>query len=187
MMELYVLRHCIAKSNEKRIAASISEKYCGGLSKQGLEEAKELANKLKRYRFDVVITSPLKRTKQSLKPHLETPNYKPRKLVLKLVSERRLGELTGKPIEEVGEVRRKSKDQISWKPSGGESILEIYGRAKKFINYLKKNFNKDSKILLCSHSVFLRALDILLTKKDIKKIYSYKGPQHAKLKRYIIK
>jgi broad specificity phosphatase PhoE len=187
-MKLYVLRHCIAKSNENGIAASISEKYCGGLSKAGIEQAMGLVPKLKKYKFDAIIVSRLKRTIQTVRPYLDSLNNPPKIIISKLVLERDLGKLKGKTIEELDNYKKKNSTYpVSWKPSRGESVLDVYNRAKKFVVYLKKNFNKNSSILLVSHSVFLRCLDAFLTNKDIMKIYSYKGPKYGDIKEYLIK
>jgi len=186
-MELYVTRHAKSLSNEKEIAASISEEYCGGLSKLGKQQAKELIPKLQKHKFDTIIVSPLSRTIQTVQPYLDSLKILPKILTLKLVLERDLGDLIGLSIKEVREIKAKTReDPVKWIPTKGESILDVQKRAKEFVNYLKKNFNEDSKILLCGHSVFLRALDIILNKGDILKFYNYPEPQYGVLRKYSI-
>jgi broad specificity phosphatase PhoE len=136
----------------------------------------------------VIIVSSLKRTTQTVQPYINSLDNPPKVIISKLVSERDLGKLKGKTIEEVDNYRKKdSTYPVSWKPPRGESVLDVYKRAKEFVVYLKKNFNKSSNILLVSHSNFIRCLDAFLTNKNIMKIYSYKGPKHGDIKKYLIK
>jgi len=193
MIKLFVTRHGNAISNEKNIAASVSEKYCGGLSKIGEEQAKKLVSTLLKHKFDIIFVSPLIRTMQTVFPYLRTFTYPPKLVISELILERDLGDIKGKSMSEVKDYReskgyndRKRRGNLmSWTPQNGESIYDVKKRANKFIEYIKENFDGKS-ILVVSHSIFIRILDILLTNRKIDSFYSLDEPKHGEVKSYEI-
>ena len=74
-------------------------------------------------------------------------------------------------------------DRVSFKPPGGESILEVYERAKEFLESLKSKFGGEN-ILICGHKNFLTCLEILLTGKDIKDYYSFKELENGEIREF---
>ncbi len=188
MIKLYTTRHGQALCNEAKLAASISEKHCGGLSKLGEKQAEDLVPKLLENKYDAIIISPMIRTHQTLIPYFKTFSYPPKIIISDLILERDLGDLRGKTLLETKKAREGMTDseRVSWIPPKGESFLDVYERAKKFVLYLKENFEGQS-ILVCSHSAFLRTLDVLLNNKEITDFYSYEEPQHGVLREYEIK
>ena len=182
-MKLIVVRHGISISNEKEINASVYEKYDGGLVEEGKEQAQKLMLELKNYNFNNIIVSPLKRTIETIRPYLDTLDN-PSVIKLDLVTERDLGDLAGTKTGEIKEFYEKNNviDKVSWIPPNGEAVMEVYNRAKKFLNWLKENCDKDDTILLCSHSGFIRCLTVLINKGDINKFYDQNIPENAKIK-----
>jgi len=186
-MELYVLRHGMTTANKEKIAASRMEGYYDDLTKEGVKQAHEILPKLSIHKFDVIIISPLKRTTQTIQPYLDSLKIKPKVIVLDMVSERELGDLAGITMEELGKIKKSSGfGTVEWIPPNGESQFHVLDRAKKFIEYLRKNYNNNSKILLCSHTNFLRTLDIFLTGRDISEFPKEQGLKNGELKKYII-
>lgn len=185
-MKIFILRHAESVGNERKIIDSISPKFDLGLSIKGKKQAKELVNKLNKYKFDVFIVSHLTRTIETLNPYLKTLKN-PKIIINDLTLERDAGELIGKSLTARKEYikKKKIKDAVSFKPKNGESVLGVYKRAKKFIIFLKKNF-KDEKILICGHSHFLRCFEIALTKKDIKDFYSFSQLKNGELREFSI-
>lgn len=188
MIRLFITRHGEALSNENKISASISEKYCGGLTEEGKEQAEELVPLLSENDYDVIIISPLIRSMQTIFPFLRTFTRPPKLIISDLILERDLGDLKGKKMKEVSEYRNRvsNGDLVSWKPPKGESLLDLKKRATNFISYLRENF-EGKTILVVGHSVFMRTLDIILTKGQINKFYSYDEPKHGEIKMYEIK
>ena len=187
MIKLYVVRHGNALCNEKKLAASISEKHCGGLSKLGERQAEDLVSELLKHEYDAIIVSPMIRAYQTIMPYFKTFTHPPNIIISDLVLERDLGDLKGKILEEVKKIREGMTDseKISWIPVNGESLLDVQNRVYKFISYLKDNFEGQS-VLLCSHSVFLRVLNIVLEKKDIGTVFPWEAPDHGLVKSYNI-
>ncbi len=182
-MELFIARHAKSICNEKEVNASCYEEYCGGLSEEGKKQAKELIAELSKQKYDKVITSPLKRAIQTLEPYLETLEEKPKVIISKLITERDLGELSGTKRGKVGEYQKEHNvtDKVSWIPPKGESLIDVYKRAEKFIKWLKENCSTNDKILLSSHSVFITTLLIAIDKGDIKKFYELDRPENGSL------
>ena len=183
-MDLYVIRHTKSYGNDLNILDSISKKYDKGLSKKGSIQARELIPKLKKHKFDLFIISSLNRTKDTIMPYLKTLEN-PKVIVSDLTLERNGGIFTGMKNTAIKEYCNKNeiKDLVSFRPENGESILEVYERAKKFIEYLKTNFKSES-ILLCGHKNFISCLEIVLKKKVIKDYYKYPAPENGEIRKY---
>ncbi len=170
-MKLTLLRHVESISNKNNSADS---RINAGLSEKGRKDARELVNKLKKFNINLIIVSPLKRTLDTLKPFLNSLESKPKIITSDLTVERDLGKFTGSPMGAFQEYCEENNlDKVSQKPDKGESIEDVYKRAKEFLDYLKKNF--DNKIILvCGHKNFLSCLEIAVKNLSIKDYYSYK-------------
>ena len=167
-----MVRHAHSVGNEMKIIDSSAAKFDLGLSEKGKEQAQELIPKLNKYKIDAFIVSSLKRTIDTITPFLETISN-PAVTINDLTLERDAGEFIGKPLVEMKEYLEKEKvDRVSFKPKNGESILEVYQRAKKFLEFLKSEF-ANKNVLICGHKNFLMCLKILIENKDIKDYYSF--------------
>ncbi len=173
-MEIYLLRHLSTVDTEQGVNGSRSDTP---LSESGKKQAQELVSVLSKHNFDLFIVSPLMRTKQTLQPYLDTLDN-PKVITEPLTIERDLGLLTNTRSGD-GKIEAHRKDQgtdkISWRPPEGESILDVYERAKKFLDKLK---NIDAgRILICGHQNFLRNLELLLLKRPPEDFYSESPPR----------
>jgi broad specificity phosphatase PhoE len=188
MIKLYAVRHAEAKCNVKDFAASTSEIHCGGLTELGKKQAEKLVPVLSKNKYDVIIVSPMVRAIETLIPYLKTFTYPPKLIFSDLVLERNIGELRGKPIEEVKQYRKERKitDRVSWRPPNGESLHDLYDRAKKFIKYLKENFDGKT-VLVFSHGIFLKTLGILINNDNMEDFYSTEHPENTSIKEFTIK
>ena len=159
---LYLLRHCSTKDSELGINGSRTDTP---LSEKGLLQARELANILLNYQFDLLIVSPLQRTLQTIEPYLNTLKEKPEVVVDPLTLERDLGLLTNS-VNSDGKIPESivasGKPKTEWIPPDGESTLQVYNRAKKFLEKVKKR--QENKILICGHQNFLRCLELVIRK-----------------------
>lgn len=185
-MKIFIIRHAESINNERKIMDSRDPELDMGLSKKGKIQAKELILKLREYNFDVFITSPLKRTIETLKPFLKTLSS-PIIIVNELTLERDVGKFAGTSIKSIIDYCKKNgiEDRVSFKPKEGESILETYERAKKFLEFLKERFDKE-KILICGHKNFITCFETLITKKTIENYYSYEPIKNGEIRRFEI-
>ncbi|MCL5730172.1 MAG: histidine phosphatase family protein [Candidatus Pacearchaeota archaeon] len=135
-MKLILLRHAESVSNKIKSADS---RMNSELTKEGKEEAKRLMSRLKKYKIDVFIVSPLKRTLDTIAPFLNTLKAKPKVVISELTSERDLGDFTG---SKMGDFQRYCEEnqlnKIATRPKNGESILDTYKRAEKFLSFFEK-------------------------------------------------
>jgi broad specificity phosphatase PhoE len=121
----------------------------GKLSTKGIDQAKKLALRLEKEKFDYIFSSDLARAadtaKEIAKVHKDTPIEFTQKL-----RERNLGELQGKKKEDLGLDPKKLVAGII-ESKEGETQREMYNRAKQFINRLRERFS-DENVLLVGHN-----------------------------------
>lgn len=180
-MKVFLMRHTQSIGNEKKLLDSILD-Y--GLSEKGKMQANNLVGVLEKYNFDLIIVSPLKRTRETIKPFLQ--KHKIKLIVSDLTLERDGGVFIGKSQDAIKEFCEKNNlDRVSFEPEKGESILDVFERARKFVKYLKENYRNEN-ILIVGHKNFLRCLEIAITEKDIMKFYSNEPLENAEIKEFVL-
>jgi len=152
---IHTIRHGHTSYNaEKRYAGTIDIP----LSEKGVKDCKEVSQKLVDYSFDVVVTSKMKRSIETA--HLLVPGN-PVTINSALCNERRFGVMEGHTWEEVVKFDPPvlmidvGNDLHTVNPQNGEPFEDVWQRAKKFRNFLFKNY-KGKNILVVSHGVFLQ-------------------------------
>lgn len=152
---IYTIRHGHTSYNEeKRYAGMIDIP----LSEKGIQSCREASLGLTGYKFDVVITSKLRRTIETAK--LLVPNH-PKMIHTEMCNERRFGVMEGHTWDEIQNfdppilMINVGNDLHTVNPSGGEPFEDVWQRAKRFKNFLFNNY-KGKKILIVSHGVFLQ-------------------------------
>jgi probable phosphoglycerate mutase len=152
---IHTIRHGHTLYNaEKRYAGTIDIP----LSEKGGKDCKEVSKKLVDYPFDVVVTSTMKRSIETA--HLLVPDS-PMIIQSDLCNERRFGILEGRTWDEALKFDPPilmidvGNDLHTVNPKGGEPFEDVWQRAKKFRNFLFRNY-KGKNILVVSHSVFLQ-------------------------------
>ena len=157
-MNLYVMRHGTTIWNEKKITQGRSNNR---LSKSGIELVKQRSIEYKDVKFDLIISSPLFRT-------IQTANIMNKYHNVKIIKDERIIEIdqgifTGRAHSSLSDEEKLLKEKRS-KECGMESIEEVYLRAKKFLDYIKREY-KDKTILVVTHDVVCCAL-ISIEKND---------------------
>ena len=162
MAKLILLRHLKSQWN-------LENRFTGWtdvpLSKEGVENAKEVSEKLAGVKIDKVYTSPLIRNRETTSLILENLGKKDAPIVInKALDERNYGALQGLNKDEVkkqyGEEQvklwRRSWDQA---PPEGESLKDVYERAGSFFKeYIEKDLESGRDILVVASHNSLRAL-----------------------------
>lgn len=162
---LFLLRHCVTTDSEKGINGSQTDTP---LSASGLQEAKELIPKLSQQNYDLIIVSSLRRTIQSVTPYLDALDRKPQVVVEPLTIERSLGSLTNTFVGDgkiAADMLASGKSKIEWAPPDGESSVQVYQRARKFLKKIEQK--KEKNILICGHQNFLRCVELILRSEPI--------------------
>ena len=176
-MVFFVMRHGESIWNKEN-------KFTGwvdvDLSEKGKLEALEAGNKLLQYNFDNIITSDLKRTKQTAILLLKNKDIEIKNnitfTVSDLVKERSYGDLAGIVKSELKEKYGEEQMRI-WRrsyyerPPNGESLEDVKNRIGPFFdNTILPLLKTDKNVLLVSHGNALRALFVHLGFKDEKSI-----------------
>jgi broad specificity phosphatase PhoE len=158
---IHTIRHGhTAYNTEKRYAGTIDIP----LSEKGIKDCHEASRKLINYPFDVVVTSTMKRSIETA--HLLVPGY-PMTIQSALCNERRFGVMEGHTWDEVLKFDPPilmidvGNDLHTVNPKEGEPFEDVWQRAKRFRNFIFKNY-KGKSILVISHGVFLQMFHGLL-------------------------
>jgi broad specificity phosphatase PhoE len=148
-MKLIIVRHGRTEENE---AGILQGHLPGKLTKEGIEQAKKLALRLKAEKIDHIYSSDLARATDTAK---EIARHHP-KTHLYLVSdlrERNIGVFTGRQKDEIDWASKRNKPTIE----GGESLKELLNRAERFLHKILSKHPNDT-ILLVGHNGINRAI-----------------------------
>jgi len=162
MPKLFLLRHLKSQWNlENRFTGWTDIPLC----KEGIESAKEVAEKIASLDIDKVYTSPLIRNKETVSLILRNLGKENLPIVVdKALDERNYGKFQGLDKDEVKkqygdqQVRlwRRSWDQA---PPEGESLEDVFERVIPFFQkHIEKDLKKGKNILIVSSHNALRAL-----------------------------
>ena len=202
MAKLLLLRHFQSQWNlENRFTGWVDVP----LSKSGIENAKDVAEKISNFKIDIVYTSPLIRNKDTVLKifdyfpkypiffHFEgkmkkwadfkdlNRNYIP-VYVSENLNERYYGELQGFNKEETMKKYGEEKVRLwrrSWNqaPPGGESLKDVYNRVVPFYRkYVEKDLKRGKNILVVASHNSLRALVKYLEKISDGDIMNFEMP-----------
>lgn len=164
-MEIYVTRHGETDYNkEKRYQGSIDILLNDTGRKQAIDASKELGIK-----FDVVISSPLKRAVETAKI---LSGFDENDIVIDdRIKEIYMGIYEGKLYSEADEDFDKffNKPEEYKSVNGSESFESLKKRAGEFVDYLIKQYgNANSKMLVVSHGAFIHAMLVVINDLPMK-------------------
>lgn len=141
-MKIYIVRHGQVKSNALNVYNSEDE----DLNDKGIEQANELKEKIKNLDIDVIISSPLLRTKHTT----EIINFNNIKVITdERIKERDPGNLSGQSLEVTNRDEYWNYNtKIQYGTS--ETMQSLFRRIHNFLDELKaKNYNS---VLIVAHS-----------------------------------
>ena len=144
MMFLTLVRH---GETEENVAHILQGRMPGTLTKKGWKQIGDLESSLEGRRFDVVLSSPLRRavqTAQELNRVLQLPLVEE-----PLLQERDWGELTGHSVEEARALMEM--------PDSVESVEAMFGRARVFLRKMVEAYD-GKRVLAVTHGLFARCI-----------------------------
>lgn len=145
-------------------------------------QAKKLAKRLKSEKIDIAYVSDLERADHTAKEILKYHKHiKP--IYAKELREQSYGIFEGGSSNKLVKARDIAKKQFhQFKPKGGESIIEVQKRIKKFY-YELINKHKDETILLVTHGNVIASLLLHLFEKPLSNLEEFKAhhPENAAL------
>lgn len=129
------------------------------LTEHGIKQAKELAEQLKDFKFDVIYISRLGRTKQTaeiINKYHELPL-----VVNELLDDTRNG-FEGQPYSNAKGWRDAQPDPVTARYQDKyESVADMTERAKEFLNFIKTNHKNDETVLVVTSSHIIKQLRML--------------------------
>ena len=145
-MKLYLTRHGQTEWNAQ-------DKVCGitdvGLTKLGIKQADELAEKLKDKGIDIILHSPLKRAVQTASRVAEKCNAC-------MIPEGRLTEQNYGIYEGVDrrdEGFLNNKRQFAYRYPGGESMMDVAYRTYQLLDEIKEKYSDNTVLIVCHNGV----------------------------------
>jgi len=150
-MKLYVTRHGQTDGNLNRIMDGIRDIE---LNEEGIKQANQTKDKLKDVFFDLIICSPLTRTRQTME--IINVNNSP-VIYDERIIERDCGEFMGQSFDSVNrEAFWNYYDKTVYQKV--ESIQNLFDRVHGFLDEIKEKY-KDKTILLVTHKGVTRAIN----------------------------
>lgn len=149
-MKLYLVRHGETEKNKYHLVQGQTE---ADLSQKGIDDAKELIPLINSLDLDVVISSPMRRAKETAE--IITEKKYPINLDDRLM-ERNWGLCEGISIEEVDTVKCWNVF-INTNDNFIEPVQDFIKRVSEFIEDIRERY-ADKKVLVVSHSAVMRAM-----------------------------
>jgi len=156
-MKIYFATHATSKDNEAELFPGWKDVE---LSELGIQQSKELGERFKDIKIDLICCSDLKRAVNTVKIAF---GDKIPVIVDKRLRELNYGDFNGKPSSVVGPMK---KEHIKEPFSNGESYEQAMARTHDFYKELKKN-HSEKTILVVGHRATQYGLDTLIHGKTI--------------------
>ena len=145
------------------------------LTENGLNQARLVAEKLKNIKFDIAISSDLKRAKQTATTIVDLNNSLHHFEEWKVVRERCVGDFEGREDVDaaiiVVEKAVEDRNYLTWRPPNGESVVDLRDRIKHFLNQVQvlaiRSSAETPTILVVSHAAFMNELYYLLSEDKV--------------------
>lgn len=172
-MKLIIIRH---GETEENVAGILQGHLPGKLSANGVKQVKKVALRLKNEKFDFIYSSDLERAANTAK---EIAKYHPNTKIkfVKNLRERNLGEFQGK---KKNDFNWNVKDQKATfiEPKEGETMEEVYKRAKSFLYDIIRQHNNNSVLFVC-HGGIGKSLVAVITGKKYTEVKSVESLQNT--------
>jgi broad specificity phosphatase PhoE len=145
-MKLYFIRHGQTDGNAGNILSrhdNSAEVYDEGLNDKGYEQAQELAKKLRDSHFDAIISSPLKRARQTAEIINQYHN-------LPITSDNSWSEIAADSYIDADTWRDLFDASKDIRTENGENLKDLFARVRNAIEKLKSEF-AGKTVLVVSH------------------------------------
>jgi broad specificity phosphatase PhoE len=164
MLRLILVRHGQTDANLNHFLQGQSD---GRLNATGLQQAEALGRHLKDSSIDQMISSPLRRAQATTAAIARHHNLEVK--TSSLLKEWNCGLLDGISAEEFRkELQEFGGPLSSFRPEGGETLLEVRQRAAELLTDLTAHY-PDQTVLVCSHGDFMRALLSVIQQVDLER------------------
>lgn len=177
-MNLYVTRHGQTDGNVNKIMDGIRDI---DLNENGVEQAKITRGNLKNIKFDLIICSPLSRTKHTMEI-ININNYPV--IFDDRIKERDCGEFTGKGFDSLNrDLYWNYYDKTKYEKA--ESIEHLFNRVFGFLDDIKNKY-KDKTILLVTHEGITKTINCYFNGVPKDGNLQTLGLKNCEVKKYIL-
>ena len=164
-MKVYFVRHGQTECN----AQQVHQNEDAVLSKEGLKQAKILAERFSKIPIDIIFASPMPRAKQTV----EIINRIVKKEIIfsDLIKEwKRPTELEGKKktdplVIKTHQLLNTHQDDPNWHYSDEENFIELKKRIKKFLGFLTSKVKQENVLVVC-HGGPIKMISLLMALGD---------------------
>lgn len=164
-MSIYLTRHGQTDWNKKLL---IQGRIDVPLNDEGVLEAKKLREKVDLLPIDLIISSPLLRTRQTAA--ILNENKKLKVVIDERIIEEFYGQMEGKPRK--GEPYLSQRQKVATRYPGGESYLDVAYRIFSFLNEAKSIY-KDKNVLVVSHGGVSRLFNAYFEDMSNEEFFAY--------------
>ncbi|MDR3552403.1 MAG: histidine phosphatase family protein [Clostridia bacterium] len=176
-MKLYVTRHGQTEWNYENKVCGTSDIQ---LSANGIEQAKELALKLTAYKIDIIISSPMKRARETAEIISETTGVNC--IIDERLLEQNYGIFEGAQRDNADFLAAKKK--LVCRYPEGESMVQVAHRVFNLIDELKEK-SPAQNVLLVSHGGVCRVIETYFNDLSNEEFYAYRL-RNCEIKEYDI-
>ncbi|MEI6053783.1 MAG: histidine phosphatase family protein [Candidatus Saccharibacteria bacterium] len=148
-MKIYFVRHGQTDTNTAMRDGQTVEELNAPLNVTGREQAETLSKQLKDIKFDVIISSPLKRALQTAE--IINKYHKMSIEIEESISERHAGKINNENWHDLFDFDKNIQ------PEDGESLSTFFDRVHKYFNNLKQK-HTDKTVMIVSHGGVHHAL-----------------------------
>ncbi|MBQ1187058.1 MAG: histidine phosphatase family protein [Clostridia bacterium] len=176
MIKIYLVRHCESEGNKSRI---FQGQHDADISEKGKKQLEFLAERFRDIPLDTIYASRLMRAQKTAQAIADVKGMSVQ--TNNAFIEINLGEFDGKPFDYIFETNPELKhawyyEPYSFAPPGGETMKQVYDRAKAGFKEIIENPENDGKtILIVTHGCCLRALMCSVLHGDIMRLGEMKG------------
>lgn len=180
MTKIYLVRHCESEGNKSRI---FQGQHDTDISEKGAKQLSFLANRFKDVKLDKIYASRLIRAHKTAKAVADAKGMDV--ITNNAFIEINLGDFDGKPWDYIFDNNPDLKQAWyyapqNFAPPGGESMQEVYARAKKGLaQIINDPENKDKSILIATHGCLLRSLLCYVMFDDITRLIEVPGSSNT--------
>ena len=157
-MKLYVIRHGQTDWNVKEKCQGRTDIE---LNNTGIKQAQNAKEQLKKYKIDLIICSPLKRTRKTAEIINETINSEI--IIDERIIERNCGNIEGTTKDEWTSIVNEDIDiinnyNLNWDKQNVEPIKDVCKRVWNLLDEIQEKY-KDKNVLLVTHGGTCRAIN----------------------------
>ena len=164
--QYFIARHGESKLN-KQNTLNVKIGVENGLTENGLEQVRDLVDKLKSKKIDFIYYSPLQRTRETAEKVAEGLGLSKEFLMVdNRLLEMGFGEFEGKTVYEYHAFFATGIDRLTKRPEGGENWLDVKKRVGALLYELEEK-HQDKNILFVSHNGTLQMIQAVANGDDM--------------------